>query len=162
MVSALLLAAGLAFSPDLPEGMPDVARWNVNYQTEVRRTAAHDVVRVGGLTLKFIQTRGVCPEELGADCAYTVQYEFRKVVVNGAMTAFVQRFVMLGANGVREEGLAWYDADRMIRNPFRGVLIYYRKGSRWVNEDTDCEELETAKDYFMMLAELHEPRPQVP
>jgi hypothetical protein len=162
MLSTLLLAAGLAFSPELPEGMPDVSEWHIGHQARLERTVAYDVIRPGGLTLKFVQTRGVCPEELGADCAYTVQYEFRKVVASGVMTAFVQRFVMLGANGVREEGLAWYDADRMIKNPFRGVLIYYRKGSRWVNEDTDCEELETAKDYFMMLAELHEPRPQVP
>jgi hypothetical protein len=156
MLFALLLAAPLALSPDLPKGVPDIARWKVEYTRTLDRTLFSDLLRIGGLTLKFVQQRGLCPEGSPPECSYRVNYEFRRVMQDGKMTSFIQRFVAVGANGVREEGFAWFEAERLIVDPRRAVLIYYRKGDRWINEDTDCEELETAKDYFMMLAELHE------
>lgn len=143
LLMALMAAAPLAFAPDVPEEILDFRTWPVGYETTVERTVASDVMRAG-LTLKFVQTRGICPQEAGADCAYTVRYEYRRLMVDGEQMGLVQRYIVRGANGVTAEGIGYYD-------PERGANIFYRKDTRWLSEDPRTEEFVTAVDFFGML-----------
>jgi hypothetical protein len=153
MVLMVLLAAGLAFSP-LPEEVSAASAWEVSLTETFHRTVAADVVRIGGLSLKFVQTRGICPEELRGDCEYDVHYEFRRLVKEGKMVAFVQRFVIVQPNGIREEGVGhlYWKAGRPV------IDIFYRHGDRWLTEEPETEEYLTGWDYLMMLSERHSDR----
>jgi hypothetical protein len=152
MLFTLLAALSLVFAPSLPENVPDTSAWPVMVNETFTRPIAADVVRFGGQSLKFIQTRNICPEELRGDCTYTVQYEFRRKVEDGKMVAFVQRYVVVGPTGNRDEGVAHFSH----HNGDATFTFYYRKGNRWLSEERGTEECITANDFFMMLAERHQ------
>jgi hypothetical protein len=158
MLLALLLAIPLSLTPGLPEGTPDTGSWDVVFSGIVSRTAAMDVVRVPADSLKFIQQRNICPAEAGADCPYLVFYELRRKVVDGKMTAFVQRFVAVGPTLERVEGVAEFDYARLQADPATAFRLFYRKNDRWLSEEFNTEEFIVTLAFFEMLGGISNDR----
>ena len=151
MFLVALLASSFVFTAVLPEEVPDTTDWKVASRMSFVRSVAADIVRPGGLTLKYAQTRGICPEKLGADCTYHVDYELRTLSQEGKLVSMVQRYVTVGPTGARDEGVyhfVWKD-----RAPI--FVIYFRKGDRWLREVEDTEEYETASEFFMVLMDRY-------
>ena len=151
----LFAVLALSFAPVLPADVPDTSRWEVMTSETFMRPIAIDVIRPGGLTLKFVQTRNICPEALRGDCTYTVQHELRRKMEEGRMVSFVQRYLVIGPTGARDEGIAYF----FYKNDTPGFTFYYRKGDRWLSEEPGTEECLTANDFFKALAERHHGEP---
>src|SRR4030042_5945544 len=108
MVLSMILAAAIGRAPTLPKDVPDVNSWEVVYGGLLSRTMWMDAVRPGGMTIKFLQTRGICPESEGADCAYLVRYRYRRNVVERKLVSFVQQYAVVGPTGVSAQGVSYY------------------------------------------------------
>jgi hypothetical protein len=153
MFSALLVVAGLSFSPipPIPRDIVDFRFWPLEHRETARRTAAGDAVSPG--VLPFITARGICADPAPPDCAYTVRWEDYRQFVGGKMYGFGLRWVILGDNGKREEGIFYFDQDRM-------AVIYYRKGDRWLTEEPNTLEMEQTADFGKFLSQAGDAKVQ--
>lgn len=155
----LMVVLALTFSP-LPAELPDTRSWEVSVNEKFVRDITADVADSGlveGWNVKFLRTRGICPEELGSACRYAVKYEFRRLVADGKMQSFIQHFLLRGPTGASEEGIGYLTWE----GPRPVITVFYRKGDRWLTEEPGSEEFTTAAAFLTVLAQRYSGREPV-